>query len=60
MKREEVLYVLGYSETSRSKTLFIGVPIIEKIFADFKVELEDAKAQGFREAIKEMGKVKGA
>ena len=32
---------------------------INKIYADFKIELEDAKAQGFREAIKEMGKVKG-
>ena len=33
--------------------------IIEEIYDEFKVELEDAKAQGFREAIKEMGKVKG-
>ena len=33
--------------------------LIDKIYADFKIELEEAKAQGFREAIKEMGKVKG-
>ena len=32
---------------------------IIKIYADFSKQLEDAKAQGFREAIKEMGKVKG-
>ena len=30
-----------------------------KILDDFEKQLEDAKAQGFREAIKEMGKVKG-
>lgn len=32
---------------------------VSTIFDKHKVELEDAKAQGFREAIKEMGKVKG-
>ena len=30
-----------------------------KLLDSFEKQLEDAKAQGFREAIKEMGKVKG-
>ena len=44
----------------------IGLPIKARItemlieIDDFEKQLEDAKAQGFREAIKEMGKVKGA
>ncbi len=33
--------------------------LLDEIYADFKAELEDAKAQGFREAVKEMDKVKG-
>lgn len=32
--------------------------LLKEVYSDFKIELEEAKAQGFREAIKEMGKVK--
>ncbi len=55
MTREEAL-----THTNKSHTQELSKKdLVNKIYDDFEKQLEDAKAQGFREAIKEMGKVKG-
>ena len=50
---------LSHSVSIQVVTAFWHYRKDNKILDDFEKQLEDAKAQGFREAIKEMGKVKG-
>lgn len=52
MTREEAKILYTPKSTYNMKMRFV-----DKIYTDFEKQLEEAKAQGFREAVKEMDKM---